>query len=88
GLSTAVLEAMAHGKAVIMSNIKENMELIDHSGIAFRVDDRRALQKTLEWVVQDTTMIRERGLRAQKIVRQKYSWDSVVRRIEEVYTSK
>ncbi len=87
GLSTAVLEAMAHGKAVIMSNIKENLELIDHSGIAFRVDDRRALRKTLEWVVRDPAMMRERGERAQKIVQQKYSWDSVVRRIEEVYKS-
>ena len=86
GLSTAVLEAMAHGKTVIMSDIQENLELVDHSGIAFPVDNRRALRETLSWVVQDPGMLKNRGRRARQMIARRYTWKSVVKRIEAVYS--
>lgn len=85
GLSTSVIEAMANGRLVIMSDIKENLELVDHSGIAFPVDNRRALTKTLDWIICDPAMVEERGARAKEIVRQRYSWDMLVSRLEKAY---
>lgn len=87
GLSVAVLEAMAHGKVVIMSNIPENLELIDHSGISFPTDSVEELRKTLEWVSQNEEMMKRRGERARAFVKNRYSWDSVAQRTDLVYTA-
>lgn len=87
GLSVAVLEAMSHGKLVIMSDIKENLELVDHSGVAYPVGNRTALRDTIAWAISDTDMTVERGQRAREVVKRLYSWDSVVERTEALYSS-
>ncbi len=85
GLSVAIIEAMSAGRVVIMSDIEENLELIDHSGIAFPTDDEEELAKTLEYVLADPEMVRERGERARNIVKNEYSWDKVVDDIQHLY---
>ncbi len=85
GLSTSILEAMANAKTVILTDIKENMELIDHSGIAFPVDNVPVLRDVLEWTLHDPTLVRVRGERAQEVVRRWYSWQAVVDQIERRY---
>ena len=85
GLSIAVLEAMSHGKLVIMSNIPGNRELIDHSGIAYPVGNVKALQDTIEWVLSDPVLTHLRGERAKTIVKELYSWERLVKRTEAVY---
>ena len=85
GLSVAVLEAMSYGKLVIMSDIPENLELIDHSGIAFKVGDVSGLRETLRWADSDPKMTEERGARAREVVKRLYSWESVVDRTEALY---
>src|SRR3990167_7305150 len=37
GLSLSIIEAMSFGKCVLVSDIAENLEPIDHSGISFEV---------------------------------------------------
>lgn len=85
GLSVTIIEAMASGKVVIMSDIKENLELVDHSGIAFPVDDRKAMAEAIKLVLSDPSMVQERGHRAREVVRKEYSWDKVVDKLEQVY---
>ena len=87
GLSVAILEAMSFAKLVIMSDIPENRELVDHSGIAYKVGDIKELRETLQWVVNDPELVKERGLRAQTSIQKLYSWDSVVLRTEQLYFS-
>ena len=85
GLSTSIIEAMAAGKVVVMSDIKENLELVDHSGLAFKTDDKKALQETIELVLSDPEIVRERGQRARQVVHKEYSWERVVDRLEQLY---
>ncbi len=85
GLSTTIIEAMSHGKLVIMSDIRENLELIDHSGLAFKTDDTMAMRKVIESALADPAMVMERGHRAREVVKREYSWDSVVARLETLY---
>ncbi|MFO0764978.1 MAG: glycosyltransferase family 4 protein [Patescibacteria group bacterium] len=85
GLSVAIIEAMANAKLVIMSDIKENLELVDHSGLAFPTDDVKALTLAMQMVVDDPEMARQRGLRAREVVRKEYSWESVILRLEAFY---
>jgi len=85
GLSVTIIEAMAAAKLVIMSDIKENLELIDHSGISFRTDDRADLRKAIEFVLSDPAMVQVRGQRAKDMVKQEYSWAKVVDKTEKMY---
>ncbi len=87
GLSVAVLEAMSYGKVVVMSDIPENLELVDHSGISYKVGDVTALRDIIQWLCDDPTIVADRGERARERVKTRYSWESVVERTEALYSS-
>jgi glycosyltransferase involved in cell wall biosynthesis len=85
GLSVAILEGMSYGKMVIMSDIPENLELIDHSGISFPTGDIEKLAEVIRWSVGDPEVVKQRGHRAREVIKELYSWDSVVKRMEYQY---
>lgn len=85
GLSVAILEAMSHGRLVVMSDIQANRELVDHSGIAYPVGNIKALTEVLEWLFDDPILVRVRGERAREIARRLYSWKYVVDRTEQEF---
>jgi len=85
GLSVSVLEAMSYGRLVILSDIPENLELVDHSGISFALGDEHALAQAMKWSLDEPLAAHERGVRAQEIIRRLYSWEAVTRHVERVY---
>ncbi len=85
GLSVSILEAMSHGKVVIMSDIPANLELIDHSGIAIPVGNVEMLSAAMKWVIDDPKTASLRGQRGREIIKRLFSWESVARHIEYVY---
>ncbi len=85
GLCVSILEAMSHGKIVLMSDIPANLELIDHSGIAIPVGDIDKLSAAMQWVLDDPETAAERGERGREVIRRLFSWQSVARHIEYVY---
>ncbi len=87
GLPVAILEAMAHGKVVVMSDIPENRQVVDHSGITFPVDNVRRLRETLDWLLADPAMVAARGHRAREVVHRLYSWDVIVEQTLLAYRS-
>lgn len=87
GMSLSVLESMAAGKLVIMSNIPENREIADHSAICVEVDQPNAFRDAIRWAIQDPAMVKERGERARRFVASAYAWEPVVRETEALYVS-
>ena len=85
GLPVVVLEAMSYGKLVIMSNIPENLELIDHAGLSFPVGNVTALSETMRWALDEPALARERGHRGKEVIHRLYSWKAVVEKTERVY---
>jgi glycosyltransferase involved in cell wall biosynthesis len=85
GLSVSILEAMSHGKVVIMSDIPANLELIDHSGIAIPLGDTQMLQAAMKWVLDDPATAKKRGERGREMIKRLFSWESVTKRVEYVY---
>lgn len=85
GLSVSILEAMAAGRTVLVSDIPENLESIDHSGLTFvnaDVDDLRAMLREL---LNHPEIVAERGERARNWIRQEYDWDAIAKKTEELY---
>ncbi|MCI0478963.1 glycosyltransferase family 4 protein [Candidatus Uhrbacteria bacterium] len=85
GLSVAILEAMSHGRLVVMSDIPGNRELVDHSGIAYPVGNVKELRRVLEWILADPVLAHIRGERARDVVRRLYAWDRVTDSTLRVY---
>lgn len=85
GLSVSILEAMAAGRTVLVSDIPENLESIDHSGLTFvnaDVDDLRAMIREL---LNHPEIVEERGARARNWIRQEYDWDAIAKKTSELY---
>lgn len=85
GLPIAVLEAMAHGRAVLVSDIPENLEAVGDCGATFPVRDLTALRQALVHWLADAAGRAALGNRARERVRTHFDWDVIARRTEAVY---
>lgn len=85
GLSLTILEAMGHGTAVLISDIPENLEAIDHAGFSFLNRNVRDLRKKMEHLLRHPELVRTAALRGRNFVRREFHWNSVVRETERVY---
>lgn len=85
GLSVALLEAMAHGACVITTDIPENREVVDGVGMTFPVGDPVELGAALTRVLDLPAHAAQLGWRAQRRVREGYTWDQVARRTEAFF---
>lgn len=86
GLSVSILEAMAAGRTVLVSDIPENVESIDHSGLTFVNADVDDLRAKLRELLNHPEIVGERGARARDWVRQEYDWDAIVVKTEALYS--
>ena len=77
GLPIAVLEAMSYGKAVIASDIPENMEVIRDAGLAVATGDTNALAHGILDLVHDPMQAAALGHVAREVVESQYQWDDI-----------
>lgn len=87
GLAVVVLEAMSYGKAVLVSDIPENVEVIKNTGFTFANRDVPDLARQLNKLLQMPKEVEQMGARAREMVRQFFTWDVVAQKTEEVYVS-
>lgn len=85
GLSISILEAMSAGRTVLVSDIPENMESIDHSGLTFVNADPDDLRTKLRELLNHPEIVEERGKRARSWVHAAYDWDAITRKTAEIY---
>lgn len=85
GLSISILEAMSAGRTVLVSDIPENMESIDHSGLTFVNADVGDLRDKLRELLNHPEIVEERGARAKDWIRQEYDWDAIAKKTEALY---
>jgi glycosyltransferase involved in cell wall biosynthesis len=86
GLSLALLEAMGYRKAVLVSNIEENLEAIGGKyGIFFENKNSEDLEQKLVSMINDPVGVKALGEKAREFCRKKYSWDAIVEKIEKLY---
>lgn len=85
GLSHALLQGLSHGRCVLASDIEANLEALGECGVTFRSGDVSDLRQKLQLLLDDPEFVRSCAPAAQARVRQHYSWDSVVDRLEAIY---
>lgn len=83
GTHPALLEAMGFGNCVLTLAAPENVEAIGDAGIPYT--DETDLAEKLQRVLRDGSLVHAYRNRAQMRVQQKYDWEYVVDRYEELF---
>lgn len=89
GLSGAILEAMCAELPVVATSVGANSELVSEgaTGFLFAPQDDAALADRLQRLIDNPELARQFGAAGRQRVVQHYSFDSMVRRYEELYSS-
>ena len=85
GLPITVCEAMAHGKALVLSDIPENVEVGGPAARYFKCGDVNALLETLMELASDAAVREQLGAQARARCEQTYNWDLITDQIEALY---
>lgn len=85
GLPITVLEAMSHGKAVLTSDIAENMEVVHGQGFTFRNRNIKDLKRRLEFLLQNSALVKKVGADSRDFVMENYNWDDIVKKTVRLY---
>lgn len=85
GLPIAILEAMSYGKAVIGSDIPENMEVIKEYGVPFSTGSIDELADAIIELAEDPMMAASIGHEARAFVEDMYNWDDIADETIDIY---
>jgi glycosyltransferase involved in cell wall biosynthesis len=87
GLARALPQAMAAGKPVISFDIDGAAEVVKNevTGFLLAPRDVEALQRTVIRLLQDRNLAGSMGVRGRELVKDKFSQETMVRQIHELY---
>ncbi len=85
GLSISLLEAGSYALPVVVSNIRENREIVGRNGYLARVGSSLSLSRALQHVLDNPREAKERGEALQAEIKGHYSWANITKAFEKVY---
>lgn len=85
GLSMALLEAMASGRPVIVSDIPENLEAVGSAGLTFVNRSSKDLADKISLIYNEPEKALELGHLAQIRVKENFTWDQVALDLNMIY---
>jgi glycosyltransferase involved in cell wall biosynthesis len=85
GLSIALLEAVSYGRCVLISDIPENLEVVEDAAPAFHSKDVDDLVRALGELDQDPDRVRFFEREVTERIAHRFTWDTVVGQLEALY---
>lgn len=85
GMAISLLEAMSYGNCCLVSDIPENVEVVDDCAEVFLHGQIEDLKKKLEDLLKHPEQVEAYRARSQKFICEKYNWDDVVEQTMDVY---
>lgn len=87
GLPISLLEAMSQGCLCLVSDIPENLAVVENHGLSFRQGDVASLQETLTNLLEEETRNQENfhPQVLKKHIQETYDWNIVTRETEKIY---
>lgn len=85
GLSIALLEAMAYGAPVLASDIPENLEAMNGTGVTFKNTDISDLQAKLEFLLAHPEVLEAKVKTGKENVGTNYNWENIAYNTLKVY---
>lgn len=85
GVPKTLLEAMACGKPVVLSEFPHLEELIKNAGLTFSKGDVHALADKIMSLIRDRELAKELGNTGRKKIVEEHSWENTVSKTIELY---
>jgi len=83
GMSISLLEAMSYGCNCLVSDIEENLQVVNQYAYRFKQGDVEDLKNTLQKILKKKTL--PTSNRASKYVIEKYNWEKITKKTEKLY---
>lgn len=85
GMSIALLEAMSFGKAVLVSDIPENLEVLADGNYIFKNKNVSDLRLELDRLIDKSELLLESGAKNRARVEKHYNWEEITKETQDVY---
>ena len=85
GLSVSLLEAMGWGLACLVSDIPQNLEAIQDTGLSFKVNDTDDLAEKLQYLIDNPDQVAKLGELASRRAGLEYNWDNISDKVINIY---
>ena len=85
GSPNVLLEAMACGKACIVSNVKSVTEITGNSSLNFRIGNEEELAEKIRIILNSEKKMESLGKKARKVIEKKYSLKKIVEKYSKFY---
>ncbi|WMC91684.1 glycosyltransferase family 4 protein [Kineothrix sp. MB12-C1] len=85
GMAISLLEAMSYSNCCLVSDIRENMEVVEDKAASFRQGSVESLRKELERLIREEAVTAHYKAVSGDFICNKYSWDDVVDKTIKLY---
>lgn len=87
GMALSLLEAMSYGNCCLVSDIRENTEVVENNAVTFQKGNASDLQDKLEGLFSHPKKVEEYKKAAADFICNKYNWEDVVAQTKILYGS-
>lgn len=87
GMAVSLLEAMSYGNCCLVSDIEENMEVVQDCAVSFHKADVLDLREELQKLIKEPETVEACKKRSADFICSRYNWDDVVEQTLQVYRS-
>lgn len=87
GMAMTLLEAMSYGNCCLVSDIPENMEVVEDKAISYQKGNIDELRDKLEYLLENSEVVDQYKEASSQFICEKYSWEDVVDKTVQVYNS-
>lgn len=85
GMALSLLEAMSYGNCCLVSDIQENLEVVQDKAVSFRKGDVDDLREKLTYLLYHPERVKEYKEESADYICGKYNWDDVVNQTKVLY---
>lgn len=85
GMALSLLEAMSYGNCCLVSDIPENVEVVEQYAAVFEKSNVDDLRAKLEMMISNPQMVAEYKAGSGDFIVKKYNWDTVVTQTRKLY---
>ena len=85
GMPMSLLEAMSFGNCCLVSDIPENIEVVEEKAVSFKKGDVHDLKLKLQMLLENEQLVEKYKKNAANYILNKYNWDVIVDKTIELY---
>lgn len=85
GMPLSLLEAMSYGNCCLVSNIEENLSVIEEKGISFEKSNESSLEEKLLYALNNPKLVKKIKEKSREFICNRFNWDDSCYNTEQLY---